>query len=94
FLMLGTLSRGAWLAVLVVGILWTILNRQWKLMGIGAAILVIAGALVITQQSHKPDQERLLYKLQQTDSSYRYTNGTQGTAWILIQENPVKGYGY
>ncbi|EME8538552.1 O-antigen ligase RfaL [Salmonella enterica] len=94
FLMLGTLSRGAWLAVLVVGALWAILNRQWKLMGIGAAILVIAGALVITQQSHKPDQERLLYKLQQTDSSYRYTNGTQGTAWILIQENPVKGYGY
>ncbi|VEA74374.1 O-antigen ligase [Salmonella enterica subsp. arizonae] len=94
FLMLGTLSRGAWLAVLVVGILWTILNRQWKLMGIGATILVIAGALVITQQSHKPAQERLLYKLQQTDSSYRYTNGTQGTAWILIQENPVKGYGY
>lgn len=46
------------------------------------------------QQSHKPDQERLLYKLQQTDSSYRYTNGTQGTAWILIQENPIKGYGY
>ncbi|VDZ75956.1 O-antigen ligase [Salmonella bongori] len=32
--------------------------------------------------------------MQQTDSSYRYTNGTQGTAWILIQENPVKGYGY
>lgn len=84
--MLGTLSRGAWLAVLVVGALWAILNRQWKLMGIGAAILVIAGVLVITQQSHKPDQERLLYKLQQTDSSYRYTNGTQGTAWILIQK--------
>ncbi|EIO1807980.1 O-antigen ligase RfaL [Salmonella enterica] len=94
FLMLGSLSRGAWLAVLVVGVLWAILNRQWKLMGIGAAILVIAGALVITQQNHKPDQERLLYKLQQTDSSYRYTNGTQGTAWILIQENPIKGYGY
>lgn len=86
FLMLGTLSRGAWLAVLVVGVLWAILNRQWKLMGIGAAILVIAGVLVITQQSHKPDQERLLYKLQQTDSSYRYTNGTQGTAWILFRK--------
>ena len=33
-------------------------------------------------------------KLQQTDSSYRYTNGTQGTAWTLIMENPLKGYGY
>lgn len=80
--MAGSFSGGRFMAIL---------NRQWKLMGIGAAILVIAGVLVITQQSHKPDQERLLYKLQQTDSSYRYTNGTQGTAWILIQEKPDQG---
>ncbi|MGS9188862.1 O-antigen ligase RfaL, partial [Salmonella enterica subsp. enterica serovar Infantis] len=76
------LSRGAWLAVVVVGVLWAILNRQWKQMGSGAAILVIAGVLVITQQSHKTDQERLLYKIKQTDSSNRYTKGNQGTAWI------------
>ncbi|EBI7502196.1 O-antigen ligase RfaL [Salmonella enterica] len=91
---LGTLSRGAWLAVLIVGVLWAILNRQWKLIGVGAILLAIIGALVITQHNNKPDPEHLLYKLQQTDSSYRYTNGTQGTAWILIQENPIKGYGY
>ncbi|EBD2100980.1 O-antigen ligase RfaL [Salmonella enterica subsp. enterica serovar Schwarzengrund] len=94
FFILGTLSRGAWLAVLIVGVLWAILNRQWKLIGVGAILLAIIGALVITQHSNKPDPEHLLYKLQQTDSSYRYTNGTQGTAWILIQENPIKGYGY
>ncbi|HAT5371491.1 TPA: O-antigen ligase RfaL [Salmonella enterica subsp. enterica serovar Cerro] len=94
FFILGTLSRGAWLAVLIVGILWAILNRQWKLIGVGAILLAIIGALVITQHTNKPDPEHLLYKLQQTDSSYRYTNGTQGTAWILIQENPIKGYGY
>lgn len=94
FFILGTLSRGAWLAVLIVGVLWAILNRQWKLIGIGAILLAIIGALVITQHTNKPDPEHLLYKLQQTDSSYRYTNGTQGTAWILIQENPIKGYGY
>ncbi|MGJ2674559.1 O-antigen ligase RfaL [Salmonella enterica subsp. enterica serovar Paratyphi A] len=94
FFILGTLSRGAWLAVLIVGVLWVILNRQWKLIGIGAILLAIIGALVITQHNNKPDPEHLLYKLQQTDSSYRYTNGTQGTAWILIQENPIKGYGY
>lgn len=89
-----TLSRGGWLAVLIVGVLWAILNRQWKLIGVGAILLAIIGALVITQHTNKPDPEHLLYKLQQTDSSYRYTNGTQGTAWILIQENPIKGYGY
>ncbi|ELD2881022.1 O-antigen ligase RfaL [Salmonella enterica] len=94
FFILGTLSRGAWLAVLIVGALWAILNRQWKLIGVGAILLAIIGALVITQHNNKPDPEHLLYKLQQTDSSYRYTNGTQGTAWILIQGNPVKGYGY
>ncbi|EEN1975110.1 O-antigen ligase RfaL [Salmonella enterica] len=94
FFILGTLSRRAWLAVLIVGVLWAILNRQWKLIGVGAILLAIIGALVITQHNNKPDPEHLLYKLQQTDSSYRYTNGTQGTAWILIQENPIKGYGY
>lgn len=94
FFILVTLSRGAWLAVLIVGVLWAILNRQWKLIGVGAILLAIIGALVITQHNNKPDPEHLLYKLQQTDSSYRYTNGTQGTAWILIQENPIKGYGY
>ncbi|EHS4852860.1 O-antigen ligase RfaL [Salmonella enterica] len=94
FFILGTLSRGAWLAVLIVGVLWAILNRQWRLIGVGAILLAIIGALVITQHNNKPDPEHLLYKLQQTDSSYRYTNGTQGTAWILIQENPIKGYGY
>ncbi|EEM0585816.1 O-antigen ligase RfaL [Salmonella enterica] len=94
FFILGTLSRGAWLAVLIVGVLWAILNRQWKLIGVGAILLAIIGALVITQHNNQSDSEHLLYKLQQTDSSSRYTNGTQGTAWILIQENPIKGYGY
>ncbi|CQL50017.1 Oligosaccharide repeat unit polymerase Wzy%2C O-antigen ligase [Salmonella enterica subsp. enterica serovar Typhimurium str. DT104] len=94
FFILGTLSRGAWLAVLIVGVLWAILNRQWKLIGVGAILLAIIGALVITQHNNKPDPEHLLYKLQQTDSSFFFTNGTQGTAWILIQENPIKGYGY
>lgn len=94
FFILGTLSRGAWLAVLIVGALWAILNRQWKLIGVGAILLAIIGALVITQHNNQSDSEDLLYKLQQTDSSSRYTNGTQGTAWILIQENPIKGYGY
>ncbi|ELW4149369.1 O-antigen ligase RfaL [Salmonella enterica] len=94
FFILGTLSREAWLAVLIVGALWAILNRQWKLIGVGAILLAIIGALVITQHNNQSDSEHLLYKLQQTDSSSRYTNGTQGTAWILIQENPIKGYGY
>ena len=37
---------------------------------------------------------RIQNKLQQTNSSYRYANGTQGSALDLILENPVIGYGY
>ncbi|MDN8705003.1 hypothetical protein Q0N28_14470, partial [Staphylococcus aureus] len=44
--------------------------------------------------SHKDMSEKLTFKLQQTDSSYRYTNGTQGSAFDLILENPVIGYGF
>lgn len=36
----------------------------------------------------------LFYKLEQTDSTHRYKNGTQGTALELILENPIIGYGF
>ncbi|WP_137647147.1 O-antigen ligase RfaL [Escherichia albertii] len=94
FLLLGTLSRGAWLAVLIVTLLWLILNRQWKLLMLTSIIITVASACVFTYKTDHIHRDRLIYKLQQTDSSYRYTNGTQGTAWTLIMENPLKGYGY
>ncbi|WP_407731778.1 O-antigen ligase RfaL [Pseudocitrobacter faecalis] len=94
FLLLGSLSRGAWVAVFIVGILWAVLNRQWKLLAAGTIILAIAATFVVTQKNHSSNRASLIFKLQQTDSSARYNNGTQGTAWILITENPVKGYGY
>lgn len=91
FLILGTLSRGAWLSVLIVSLLWILLNKQWKLLITGAIIATVALALIFT---HKQASTTLIFKLQQTDSSYRYTNGTQGSAWDLIMENPVIGYGF
>lgn len=94
FLLLGTLSRGAWLAVFIVTLLWLILNRQWKLLMLASIIITIAAACVFTYKVDNTNKDRLIYKLQQTDSSNRYTNGTQGTAWTLIMENPLKGYGY
>ncbi|EJV7455333.1 O-antigen ligase RfaL, partial [Escherichia coli] len=94
FLLLGTLSRGAWLAVFIVTLLWLILNRQWKLLMLTSIVISVAAAGVFTYKSDHTGKDRLIYKLQQTDSSYRYTNGTQGTAWTLIMENPLKGYGY
>lgn len=94
FLLLGTLSRGAWLAVFIVTLLWLILNRQWKLLMLASIIITIAAACVFTYKVDNTNKDRFIYKLQQTDSSNRYTNGTQGTAWTLIMENPLKGYGY
>ncbi|WP_202305804.1 O-antigen ligase RfaL [Dryocola clanedunensis] len=92
FLMLGTLSRGAWLAIFITAVLWLIFNRFWKLLVASVIIFIAAGTLVMSQHGAKSD--KLIYKLQQTDSSYRYTNGTQGSAMSLILENPIKGYGY
>lgn len=91
FLMLGTLSRGAWLAVLVVGLVWTVIYKQWKLLIAGG---IVAAVIVTALFAHKEMSAKLAYKLQQTDSSSRYTNGTQGSAFDLILENPIKGYGF
>lgn len=91
FLILGTLSRGAWLSVLLVSFAWALLYKQWKLMLAGIIIGAIAFTAII---SHKDMSANLTTKLQQTDSSYRYTNGTQGSAFDLILENPLKGYGF
>lgn len=92
FLLLGTLSRGAWLAILVSAILWVLFNRFWKLCLFSVIIFLAASGAIMSQHGIK--NELLITKLQQTDSSYRYTNGTQGSALKLIMENPIKGYGY
>ncbi|MEO3991433.1 O-antigen ligase RfaL [Pseudocitrobacter cyperus] len=94
FLMLGSLSRGAWVAIFIVAIAWAIFNRQWKLLTIGALLFAVAAGVVITHPDQHKNRSSLIFKLQQTDSTYRYGNGTQGTAWVLVQENPIKGYGY
>lgn len=91
FLMLGTLSRGAWLSVLIVGLIWTLLYKQWKLLATGA---IVAAVFLTAIFMNKDMTSKLAFKMQQTDSSYRYTNGTQGSAYDLIMENPVVGYGF
>ncbi|WP_312745784.1 O-antigen ligase RfaL [Cedecea neteri] len=91
FLLLGTLSRGAWLSVLIVILLWIVLHRQYRLLTIGILVSAIALAAIFT---HKQASTILITKLQQTDSSNRYSNGVQGSALNLIMENPVLGYGF
>lgn len=91
FLMLGTLSRGAWLAVVIVGLIWTLMYKQWKLLITGIIVATICFTAIV---SHQDAMKRLAFKLQQTDSTYRFKNGTQGSAFDLIMENPIIGYGF
>ncbi|WP_323871092.1 O-antigen ligase RfaL [Xenorhabdus doucetiae] len=94
FLLLGTLSRGAWVAIVVATVFIIVINREWKLTLAAAICLgILAGATHWSAISN-PDTRLLIHKLTQTDSSYRYSNGTQGSAWSLIMENPIKGYGF
>ncbi|WP_337135823.1 O-antigen ligase RfaL [Proteus terrae] len=94
FIMLGTLARGAWVALVISTLLILVINRQWLLMIISAlaCTLLFIGStnLLITPAIGK----LLQYKLTQTNSGLRFDNGTQGSALDLIFEQPIKGYGY
>ena len=92
--MLGTLARGAWVALAISTLLILVINRQWLLLIISTLIcaLLFIGA---TNLPANPVISKLLqYKLTQTNSGLRFDNGTQGAALDLILEQPIKGYGY
>ncbi|PQQ32326.1 O-antigen ligase RfaL [Photorhabdus luminescens] len=94
FLLLGTLARGAWVAVAVITAFIIIINREWKLTLIASLILSVSFVFSHTSIIANENTQLLFWKLTQTDSSHRYKNGTQGAALELILENPIKGYGY
>lgn len=91
-LLLGTLSRGAWIAIFLISLIWLLYNRQWKTLLMLAVAASLAVAFIFSQPTS--NHNKLIWKLHQTDSSSRYQNGTQGAAMNLIMENPLKGYGY
>ncbi|WP_319928863.1 O-antigen ligase RfaL [Xenorhabdus santafensis] len=91
FVLLGTLSRGAWLAVFVMFFMMIIMNKNWKTLI--ASIVIIFATVFAIKYDYFFKGTVLTYKLEQTDSSHRYDNGTQGTALTLILDHPIKGYG-
>ncbi|MBD1228162.1 O-antigen ligase RfaL [Xenorhabdus griffiniae] len=91
FVLLGTLSRGAWLAVFVMFFMMIIMNKNWKTFIV--SIVFICAAIFAIKSDYLIKGSALTYKLEQTDSSHRYSNGTQGSALTLILEHPLKGYG-
>lgn len=92
FILLGTLARGGWVAVAVSGLIFIFFKRPWKLMLIAFSFFFIG--LFVLKTVYPEISKTLFYKLEQTDSSHRYKNGVQGSAFELIMENPVIGYGY
>lgn len=92
FILIGTLSRGAWLAALVSCLVFLLLIKNWK---IPLAIIILIGVAFITLKVANNEKNSLLVtKLEQTSGTNRYTNGTQGTALEMIKEKPILGYGY
>lgn len=92
FILIGTLSRGAWLAALVSCLIFLLLIKNWK---IPLAIIMLVGITFITLKVVNNEKNSLLVtKLEQTSGTNRYENGTQGTALEMIKEKPILGYGY
>lgn len=94
FLILGTMSRGAWIAFSVVTIVLLLINRQYIFIALGIFLFVLfIGLLCQGKLTHFIDK-KLYYKFTQINSGKRFEGGTQSSALDLIFEQPIKGYGY
>nr|WP_318383575.1 O-antigen ligase RfaL [uncultured Enterobacter sp.] len=91
-MILGTLQRGTWLSILIASIIFFVCKKEWKIPL--AAVTVLACVLSFAYITEYKESALLFKKIQQTSSSNRYGNGTQGSALDLILENPAKGYGF
>lgn len=94
FTILGTLARGAWIALAIVTILLLLINRQLLLIFIAFIICLFLYISAVHIPENIFFNKKLQYKLTQTSSGRRLEHGTQGSALDLIQENKFKGYGY
>ncbi|MBG3020175.1 O-antigen ligase RfaL [Proteus mirabilis] len=92
FIMLGTLARGAWIALVIITSLTLIINRQYLIIVIlSSCILLSASAIYLNNNFINGELKSKLFQL---NSGKRFSNGTQSSALELIKQNPIKGYGY
>ncbi|EMH2040935.1 O-antigen ligase RfaL [Proteus mirabilis] len=94
FAILGTLARGAWVALAISTLLILIINRQWVLILISILACVLLFISITNLPPNPVVSKFFQYKLTQTNSGLRFDGGTQGSALDLILEQPIKGYGY
>ncbi|MEQ5326036.1 O-antigen ligase RfaL [Proteus sp. fly-1008] len=93
-IMLGTLARGAWVALIISVLLILIINKQKLLLAIVFFLCIILFISIMKIPKNHFFSEKLYFKLTQTNSGNRFNNGTQGSALDLIFKQPIKGYGY
>lgn len=94
FIMLGTLARGAWVALIITTLLMLIINKQYRLIFISLIICVVLLFLAKLLPANDYFNRTLQFKLTQTNSGLRFDGGTQSSALDLILAQPIKGYGY
>ncbi|HEK1719781.1 TPA: O-antigen ligase RfaL [Proteus mirabilis] len=94
FAILGTLARGAWVALAISTLLILIINRQWVLILISILACVLLFISITNLPPNPVVSKFFQYKLTQTNSGQRFDGGTQGSALDLILAQPIKGYGY
>lgn len=94
FLILGTMSRGAWIAFSVVTIVLLLINRQYIFIALGIFLFVLFIGLICQGKLTHFIDKKLYYKFTQINSGKRFEGGTQSSALDLIFEQPIKGYGY
>ncbi len=94
FAILGTLARGAWVALAISALLILIINRQWIFTLLSMSICVALFFGVTQLPNNQFINAKLKHKLSQTNSGLRFDGGTQSSALDLILEQPIKGYGY
>ncbi|HID7802509.1 TPA: O-antigen ligase RfaL [Proteus mirabilis] len=94
FAILGTLARGAWVALAISTLLILIINRQWVLILISILACVLLFISITNLPPNPVVSKFFQYKLTQTNSGLRFDGGTQSAALDLILAQPIKGYGY
>lgn len=93
-LIIGTLSRGVWVTLIIISFFITIINHQWQIIITGLISCLLLFFISILVLPNQPINKMLLNKFTQINSGKRFEGGTQGAALDLIFEQPIKGYGY
>ncbi|MGA3696927.1 O-antigen ligase RfaL [Enterobacteriaceae bacterium TYF_5] len=93
FLILGTMTRSAWLAMCIITIITFLISKKTKLLFL-CCCMIFSFFIILININPNNHIIKIQNKLTRIDSGDRFHHGTQGSALDLILEQPIKGYGY